>query len=80
MLRGGSRVVCDFSFLRSFLAGRGVAVEFSAAHLLPRARGRGRQELCFQQVVRRARPFSSSGPSRHFPHNDDDDPTHEADG
>lgn len=47
MLRGGSRVVCDFSFLRSFLAGRGVAVEFSAAHLLPRARGRGASGTLF---------------------------------
>lgn len=47
------------------------------SHLL---RDRGGRKLSFKRFGRRAQFFSSLGPSRHFPHNHNDESADEADG
>lgn len=79
-LEEGAESCATFPFFGRFWQAEGSPWSFLRLIFSRELGDGGRQELCFQQVVRRARPFSSSGPSRHFPHNDDDDPTHEADG
>lgn len=52
----------------------------STGHLLPPAQGPGDWKLFFKRFGRRAQFFSSLGPSRHLPHDHNDESANESNG